>query len=237
MLSGPLLGAEKTLDLQRQRQRHKHPRSVDQRNTPLSSESCQTQGPLENHHEGEVPLYRANLSSASAGGGAEPSKSNAHQERYEQLILETPTATIVRVAEIFTRKFPELAFLHLPTFSGCWKADDGTKHWVHIASMLALCCSFLSSTSPGLLDAEDYAICARDGLSRIVMDFPNRTTVQALLTLAMYEWGCGNGYSAWMYSGNHTKAKFHFTQVLITCRHGDTYDAVSSSFYHRRCQG
>lgn len=115
-------------------------------------------------------------------------------------ILVTPASTIVQTAALFSRKFPELAFVHLPSFSGCWESDECAKYWVHISSMLALCLRFLPPAT-NILAEEDYVSFAREGLSRVVMDPPDRTIVQALLTMAMYEWGNGNGYGAWMYSG------------------------------------
>lgn len=75
------------------------------------------------------------------------------------------------------------------------------KHWVHIAAIFALCSRFLVASTPGLLTADEYSLYVREGLSRAVMDSPNTAVVQALLTMAMKEWGDGNAYCAWMYSG------------------------------------
>lgn len=78
--------------------------------------------------------------------------------------------------------------------------------------MFALCRRFLPDTTREVLTTEQYVKYARDGLSRIVMDVPNSTMVQALLTMAMYEWGNGNGYGAWMYSGKH----MHLSQLYAS---------------------
>lgn len=142
---------------------------------------------------------------------------------HEEIILGTPTPTIVQCVAIFSRKFPELAFLHHSNFFGSWKIHGRAKHGTHTAAMLALCSNFLPTTLPGLLLGEDYASYARDGLSHVVLEAPNTSTVQALLTMAMYEWGCGNGYMAWMYSGmRKTNYRFNLpvTDKLKGWQHG-----------------
>lgn len=125
---------------------------------------------------------------------------NGSKPSLGEAVLDLPPQIIVEVASIFTLKFPELAFLHLPTFS------SETKNWVHIAAMLALCYRLLPAATQACLESEDeYASYARQGLQIIPSGVPTLATVQALLTMSMYEWGAGNGYGAWMYSGAATR--------------------------------
>lgn len=72
---------------------------------------------------------------------------------------------------------------------------------MHIAAILSLCSVFLSTDTANLQSPETYAAYTRDGLSRVAIDPPSITIVQTMLTIAMYEWGNGNGYGSWMYSG------------------------------------
>lgn len=189
MLTGPFDRVNPPLDQQTQRRRNRPSRSQalsrsdgDSLRHPLKARSTGS-SPAANHHSPSTPTFAA------------------RQQHHQGRLLGLQTSTLVQAAAVFTRKFPELAFLHLPSFSGSWETENGEKHWVHIVAMLALCHKFLHKTLPGLLSAEEYALLARKGLSSIATEPPNRSAVQALLTMSMNEWGSGNGYSAWMYSG------------------------------------
>lgn len=49
------------------------------------------------------------------------------------------------------------------------------------------------------VQGEDYGKYAREAIYAV--DVPDVLTVQTLLIIAINEWGVGNGYKAWMYSG------------------------------------
>lgn len=134
VLTGPFSSTQKPSDFQVQ----KPPRIVDR------------------------PTNSANASLSSPRCDDEQINTPRDQQSHEDVILRTPTSTIVQCASIFTRKFPELAFLHLSTFSGCWNRKDGVKHWVHIAAMLALCSRFLPPSTNGLLSNNYYKRCVED---------------------------------------------------------------------------
>ncbi|KAJ5032262.1 uncharacterized protein L3040_008870 [Drepanopeziza brunnea f. sp. 'multigermtubi'] len=122
----------------------------------------------------------------------------------KDIMLGTSSQMIIEVATVFCQNFPELAFLHLPTYSG--SSDGGEKDWVHIAAMFALCHRLLPGrTQAILLNEADYASYARDGLRSILSDPPRLVTVQSLLIMSMFEWGAGNGAGAWMHSGTATR--------------------------------
>ncbi|CAI6088612.1 unnamed protein product [Clonostachys chloroleuca] len=126
------------------------------------------------------------------------------------------SSTIIAALKTFSSKFPEFRFVHLPTLSkfihsieenGRIKflqrtcSESSSIHML-CASIVALCLPItheLSHASP----PEAFASFARGCVS--IASPPDLSTVQALLALSMYEWGTGNGYRAWMYSGTATR--------------------------------
>lgn len=174
-----------------------------------------------------IPRWPTRLSPAALGE-TEPGIETAPNDQSQQDIISTlSTSTIIQSVAIFARKFPELAFIHLSSFSGSARSYEHVQRRVHIAAIISLCRSLLPQGISNLQSAEDYATYAREGLSRVVIDPPSITIVQTLLTIAMYEWGNGNGYRAWMYSGKD-KTLRRFSQALTACRHGNPHDAINT---------
>lgn len=102
----------------------------------------------------------------------------------------TSRTTILQAASNFCRKFPGLSFLHLGTFDV--DSRDATTLLLK-AALLALHCAGGQQN--------EFALYVKNGLSGILFEPPKLETVQTLLVLAVYEWGCGRGYSAWMTTG------------------------------------
>jgi hypothetical protein len=111
----------------------------------------------------------------------------------------------LQAATVFSRKFPELAFLHIPSLSSRLNKDVSKTQLQPITAILALCAHFLSDPNDrsghGFETAEEYAEHTRKFLSGSFVEPPRLETVQTLLIISMYEWGNRNGYKAWMYSG------------------------------------
>lgn len=119
------------------------------------------------------------------------------------------TPLVLNAAHVFVAQFPELGFLHMPSFSlelnqldypntghnGSQGANSRTKLRALGSAIVALCAPLMQ----GSCDREGYASFARDSVSPA--DLPDKNTVQTLLVLAMYEWGNGRAYRAWVYSG------------------------------------
>ncbi|KAH7363825.1 putative fungal-specific transcription factor [Rhexocercosporidium sp. MPI-PUGE-AT-0058] len=117
-----------------------------------------------------------------------------------EIILAMSPQLTLEVATVFNQKFPELAFLHLPTLLS--RSNEDATMWVQIAAMCALCCRLLTRTTQDrLVPEEKFYSYAREGLQSVRSGPPSLPSVQALLIMSMYEWGAGNGYAAWMDSG------------------------------------
>ncbi|KAL1901095.1 hypothetical protein Sste5346_002162 [Sporothrix stenoceras] len=116
--------------------------------------------------------------------------------------------SVVSVLAVFHQKFPELRFLHLPSLTRhlrrVWptKSQDD-RHAARYAARekLRLLCTAVMALCSGGEKSDNYADYVRDRVAVSLFATPDLLTVQTLLVLAMYEWGMGQGYRAWMYAG------------------------------------
>lgn len=98
-------------------------------------------------------------------------------------------AACLRVAAVFSRKFPELSFLHIPSLSSQLRQSP-SQNQQPITAILALCGRFLSEPNGQEQDleaAEEYAERTRSFISQSFLDSPRLETVQALLAISMHE--------------------------------------------------
>ncbi len=95
-------------------------------------------------------------------------------------------------------QFPECGFLHpsdLERVSGDVSDDDKLR----LIAILAVSCRYLGETAD-LHRAEHVALLTRELQCRITAP-PSLSLIQCFLVMAVYEWGEGIGYRAWMYAG------------------------------------
>ncbi|KPM42997.1 hypothetical protein AK830_g3513 [Neonectria ditissima] len=145
------------------------------------------------------------------------------------------------VLSVFSRKFPELRFIHQPSFCKSlhglesMNLDGSTPKLsdrLLYASLAALCCPLLDRQDDGVSpSAEDFASYVRDHIS--LSEPPTLTLVQTLLVLSMYEWGTGCGYRAWTYSGMATR----MMQSLLVLTPPNTLRGVDLEVYNRTFWG
>lgn len=108
-------------------------------------------------------------------------------------------------ASVFTQafailrvQFPECGFLHpsdLERVSGDVSDDDKLR----LIAILAVSCRYLGEEADRHR-AEHVALLTRELQCRITAP-PSLSLIQCFLIMAVYEWGEGIGYSAWMYAG------------------------------------
>ncbi|KAI1365910.1 hypothetical protein F5Y08DRAFT_352330 [Xylaria arbuscula] len=95
-------------------------------------------------------------------------------------------------------QFPECGFLHPSDFeriSGDVSDDDKLR----LIAILAVSCRYLGEDADQHR-AEHVALLTRELQCRITAP-PSLSLIQCFLIMAVYEWGEGIGYSAWMYAG------------------------------------
>lgn len=150
------------------------------------------------------------------------------QDHAKEIILALNPHEVFEVALILHHRFPEFAFLHLPTFQEEWKNGDGS--WLLIAAIFALCSRFVPPCNkPKLLSEDQFASYARIGLQSVLNGPPSLPIVQVLLIMSMFEWGSGNGHGAWMHSG----MAIRMMQSLDSTRQNSSIHDLSGEIYSR----
>lgn len=138
---------------------------------------------------------------------------NNHLPAYNQLedcLIES--GLVLRAGNVFNEKFPEIPFLHMSSFRKSVRsliedekqgpetqaAHSRRKFGRATALYAALIAVTLPIIDPDMKRAE-YATLAKQIVS--ADDAADIYQVQALIVLAIYEWGDGKPYRAWIYSG------------------------------------
>lgn len=119
---------------------------------------------------------------------------------------------VLQAGSVFNDKFPEIPFLHMSSFRKSVRSsirDDTEASGTQVAHSkgrfgraTALYAALIAVTLPIInpdMKRDDYAALAKQIVS--AHDAADIYQVQALIVLAMYEWGDGKPYRAWIYSG------------------------------------
>ncbi|KAI3323055.1 hypothetical protein HD806DRAFT_97530 [Xylariaceae sp. AK1471] len=108
------------------------------------------------------------------------------------------SSVFAQAVAIFRVQFPECGFLHPSDLErvSAQVPDDGK---LRLIAILAVSCRYLGGTADGRR-AEHAALLTRELQCRITAP-PSLNLIQCFLIMAIYEWGEGIGYSAWMYAG------------------------------------
>lgn len=108
--------------------------------------------------------------------------------------------------------FPELAILHLPTFVNDFQSVQSPESKALLGAVLAVTKAQLSvlpaTWADELLSRDQYATYTRDMLSDLILQPPKIQVVQALLIIALHEWGSRDFHKAWVYCGT----LYHYRQ-------------------------
>lgn len=133
----------------------------------------------------------------------------------ERHIARLPTTVILKTLNVFTNKFPELAILHVPTFTKELESPPLSRESLTLlGAVLAVTRGQLdvlgASWASILLTREEYAMYATDMLSQFILQPPKLQVVQILLIITLYKWGTRDFHKAWVYCG-----KFAITSHLL----------------------
>ncbi|KAF2808118.1 uncharacterized protein BDZ99DRAFT_73562 [Mytilinidion resinicola] len=131
-------------------------------------------------------------------------------------LRNTSRTDVLQAASKFHQTFPELSFLHLATFD---VDSQETSSLLLKAAMMALCSTHQDET----------ARYVKTALSGLFLEPPKLVTIQTLLLLAMYEWGDGRGYDAWMTTG----VAIRMMQSLETMRGPTRPSELEQEIYNR----
>lgn len=116
---------------------------------------------------------------------------------------------ITEVADTFTRKFPELSFVHLSDFIQQLRRSPRRILVIKLAAIFALCVRLMESSplqgQSTRAASQQYAAFVQQNIWPHIVREPEMEMIHCLLLIAQYEWGEGNGFSAWMYTGQYLR--------------------------------
>ncbi|KAK4868073.1 hypothetical protein LT330_007271 [Penicillium expansum] len=108
-----------------------------------------------------------------------------------------------RACQIFTQQFPEFGFLHKPTVLD--HIQTNTISSLKLCAVVALCARYLpevtSRYGSALAASEHFAEYVRKNIMERVTSHADIDVIQTLVLLGLHDWGCCNGFRAWMYIG------------------------------------
>ncbi|EUC40107.1 hypothetical protein COCMIDRAFT_41509 [Bipolaris oryzae ATCC 44560] len=134
---------------------------------------------------------------------------SAYSYKDEPLFRCVADQMITDVADAFTRKFPELSFVHLADFMQQLRTSPKRILVIKLAAIFALCVRLIESSplqgqSPRAA-SQQYATFVQRNIWPQILNQPDVDAIHCLLLIAQYEWGEGNGFATWMYTGMATR--------------------------------
>ncbi|KAJ2989960.1 hypothetical protein NUW58_g3195 [Xylaria curta] len=154
-------------------------------------------------HSAQAPRKRAaslappRAESAAKKRSATTSEASTGDE-LDRHLAGIDASVVAQAVATFRVQFPECGFLHpsdLERVSGDMTDDDKLK----LIAILVVSCRYLGE-SADVHRAEHVALLTRE-LQRRITAPPSLSLIQCFLVVAIYEWGEGIGYSAWMHAG------------------------------------
>ncbi|EAU32834.1 conserved hypothetical protein [Aspergillus terreus NIH2624] len=174
-------------------------------------------------HQLRTPARSSPSSQPRSNTQASPSGLN-----FDPIATLSP-ATIICACDTYRKKFPVANFLHYPSLITDVSSNLSSVEPVFLASLLSLCARFLPDHH--LHPGETYAEYARNHLAHRVFEGPSLYLAQSLVMIALYEWGSGRPYKAWMYSG---MATYMIQSLLKTA--DDSMEHNPEEFYASQTQ-
>ncbi|GMG06443.1 unnamed protein product [Aspergillus oryzae] len=110
---------------------------------------------------------------------------------------------VIRASRVFVQQFPEFGFVHKPTFFE-YGLQDGVPA-IKFCAIMALCARYIPELvdqySSLYLASEHFADVVRENIMSYMAQHSGIDAVHALILLSLYDWGEGNGFQAWVYTG------------------------------------
>ncbi|KAI1175501.1 hypothetical protein F4777DRAFT_328700 [Nemania sp. FL0916] len=138
---------------------------------------------------------------ALASVGTKPAAKKRHVAVSDELaghFAGIDASVFAQAVATFRVQFPECGFLH-PSDLECVSGDVADDDKLRLIAILAVSGRYLGESADARR-ADHVALLTRELQHRITAP-PSLSLIQCFLVMAIYEWGEGVGYSAWMYAG------------------------------------
>ncbi|KAE8420750.1 hypothetical protein BDV36DRAFT_306237 [Aspergillus pseudocaelatus] len=165
----------------------------------------------------QSPTAFSTHSAVPDANGSSERQSNAPQQLKSIILPENALENVdqelvIRASRIFAQQFPEFGFVHKPTFFE-YSLQDGIPA-IKLCAIMALCARYI----PEMVDqygsphraSEYFANVVRENIMSYMAQHPGIDAVHAMILLSLYDWAEGNGFQAWIYTGDLEKRGVQF---------------------------
>lgn len=167
-----------------------------------SSSTCVLSGPVLTRRadDGSRRQTPKRKSQVEVHSNASPKrqKGEAENDASVELFKLIPREEHAEALSIFQAQFPEFGFIHPIDYDLEAEKIDGS-HAIRLLAIFAVASRYFNSTAAPL--ARDCASLVTKKLQQHITSPSGIHLIQTYLIMALYEWGEGEGFSAWMYSG------------------------------------
>ncbi|CAM1500414.1 Fc.00g095760.m01.CDS01 [Cosmosporella sp. VM-42] len=170
-------GNEQTCALSRPNGRHKAP--------TLKTRTLKRKHPHRDEGVDEDGRERAISATPQTGDGV------------AQLFNKTPRDHFTKAIAVFQTQFPEFGFLH-PNDLDC-QSDLGTVEKLRLLALLAVSNRYMDEST--IVLGRQCASLVTSELQKRITSTPGLHLIQTFLIISLYNWGEGEGFSAWMHAG------------------------------------
>jgi hypothetical protein len=144
-------------------------------------------------------------------------------------LVDLPRAKLAEALEVFQRAYPGFCMVHHTDTIQRWDAPHDNVLDLKVSVILALCAGHFRSAdawSCFRLADQQTLTSLQNALWPRMMQRPDIDMVQCLLLISQLEWGRGNGYAAWMSTGNAIRM-FQALEDMAQVQHAVPIDQVS----------
>jgi hypothetical protein len=197
-------------------------RSAPQPTLPISDGETETQT------QTQTQIAVANAQ-AETGCPARQVLNDNHAHDRGLPLVDLPRVKLVEALEVFQRAYPGFCMVHHTDTIQRWDAPHDNLLDLKVSVILALCAGHFGSAdawSRFRLADQQTLTSLQNALWPRMMQRPDIDMVQCLLLISQLEWGRGNGYAAWMCTGNAIRM-FQALEDMAQVQHAAPTDQVS----------
>ncbi|CAM1507321.1 Fc.00g069620.m01.CDS01 [Cosmosporella sp. VM-42] len=115
-----------------------------------------------------------------------------------QFFVSIPRQVVTKSLSIFRTQFPEYGFIH-PSDLDFQPGQLSDSEMLKYMAIVAVSHRYMDSEASSF--GSDCAARVAQGIQSRIHSLPCLNLIQAVLIMALHQWGDGEGYSAWMHAG------------------------------------
>lgn len=179
--------------------------------------------------DGETQRQRQTQAEPRHSAHRESTLNDNHDHDRGISLVDLPRAKLAEALEVFQRAYPGFCMVHHTDTIQRWDTPHDSLLDLKVSVILALCAGHFRNAdawSCFRLADQQTLTNLQNALWPRMMQRPDIDMVQCLLLVSQLEWGRGNGYAAWMCTGNAIRM-FQALEDMSQVQHAALTDQVS----------